>query len=347
MYLRFGGRLSLPDSTLQLTSKTAGLLQILKGGLYKMEDPTNSNEPIDVNPSIEEEDASADRCVDYTPEYTLAYPPIVALALGAVLLAIAFFASRQLALRPVTSLVLMAGAIAATALWRYDSNKELRRHVPAPGWKSVIKPDELVNMELSFFDTMMRFRLKGDKRDGVENHRVPWASRYSRDVIHISRILALAAIACLVGALVFRHMTITWSSDQLPQTYNLMPAGLIICVALLLIVGMMRFHWRYRALMLDETFLYFLFEMPAWLPWSTGQRDPIRLTLILSADPQDTSWGKRNGHGTVILTYQWGIRTIVKRLRRVPKHHEFCDTINSVREQGGMGIPYGGMGMMY
>jgi nicotinamide riboside transporter PnuC len=309
-----------------------------------MESPSNGHEPIDVEPSYEEARAIEERRIDYVPQYRDSYPRWIVWVLGVILVVVALFVATLLELRPLWYLILSVAAVVGVALWRLDSNRELRRHVPPAGWKSEIKPDELVNMDLSYFDTMMRFRLKGDKNDDLENHRVRWASRYSGDVIHISRLLTLVAVACLVGALVFRHVTITWNSEQLPQTYYLVRPGLIVCLVLLLSVGIMRFHWHYRTLMLDETFLYFLFEMPAWLPWSTGQRDPIRLSLISMADPQDTSWGKRNGHGTVILTYQRGFTTLTKPLRRVPNHHEFCDAINSVREGG---MSYGGMGVIY
>jgi hypothetical protein len=304
------------------------------------------DEPRDGHKPLEDELEEPDNRIDYKIKYRESYPGFISR-----LLAISLFLGGWLVLHLFEVYLTLAGflmlavaAVAIAALWQHDSNRELRRHVPPSGWKSVIKPDELVNMELADFDTMMRFRLKGDKNDPLENHRVRWASRYSRDVIHITKALMVIAFLCPLGAVLLPEATVTWSNRELPHTYHLVLVWLVVALVILILVALIRFDWRYRMLMLDETFLYFLFEVPAWLPWPAGQRDPIRLSTIISADPQDTTWGKRNGHGTVVLTYMRGIQTRTKTLRRVPQHHDFSDAVNSARDQGGTPM---GMGMMY
>jgi hypothetical protein len=311
-----------------------------------MEDSNNGNSSVEREEDVHKEDPDS-RLIDYEPDYHESYSKWCAVVIGCVLIAAAEYVVWRLSLSVAWAVSLAALAIGGAALWRHDSNRELQNRIPPDGWKSVIKPDKLVNMELSDFDELMRFELKGDDDDDLEDHRVPWASRYSRDVIFISWGLLALAAGCLVAALVFPSVTVSWNDAELPQTYNLVPYWLIAIPVLLIVVWGIRFDWHYRRLMFDESQLYILKENPAWLPWTPGQNDPIPLALILSADPVDTEWGKRWGHGTVLLRYQLGFRTYKKRLRRVPAHRTFCNKLNSARVKAGASYGGMGMGMMY
>jgi hypothetical protein len=311
-----------------------------------MESSANGHEHSDAEAEAHEEEPALKNCIDYVPQYRLSYPGWVTIVLGSVLATVALYVAHLLLLSPLAQLILVLAAVGLAFLWRSDSNRTLRGRVPPPGWKQVIKPDNLEKMEPADFDELMRFELQGDDDDDVENHRVRWASRYSDDVIFISKLLLVLAFLCLLGAAFVRHITVTVSSTELPQTYRLTFWWLLASAVLSAIVVAIRFDWHYRRLMFDESQLYILKENPAWLPWNLGQNDPILLMDIISADPVDTGWGKRWGHGTVILKYQDGLGggVLRKRLRRVPKHRTFCNALNGMRANLGM-FPYGSMGM--
>jgi hypothetical protein len=310
-----------------------------------MNESTNGHEPLDAEEEVSQEQEEPKNRIDYVPQYRLSYSRWAACILGAFLLLVALFTGAVLALGPLGYLLLAALAVGAAVLWHFDSKKKLLSRVPPPGWKSVIKPDKLVHMEPEDFDELMRFELKGDEDDELENHRVRWASRYSRDVIFLSWCLVALAVGCIVCAVLFPYVTISWNEMELPHTYYLVPWLVLAAPVVLVRVVVNRFDWHYRVLMLDDTHLYLLKENPAWLPWSRGQNDPIPLSSIWSADPVDTYWGERWGHGTVVLTYQLGYGNMrTKVLERVPNHRAFCDAINSMR---GGGMPFVGMGTMY
>jgi hypothetical protein len=254
------------------------------------------------------------------------------------------FASLELLLRPVAIIIGEVAVICFAALWWFFSNDTLKQRIPPPGWKSQIAPDRLENLTIEEFDGM-RFELKGDDEDAIEDHRVRWATRYSKDVKFLSWVLVFLVIPCALGAVFVPSFTTAGSGAELPQTHNIRVLWIIAIPVLLLTSWLIRLGWNYSRLMLDESQLYLLKENPAWLPLHPGKNDIIPLYEILDADPVDTTWGKIWGHGTVILSRQKGYdKPKYIRLRRVPRHRDFINVINAMRQKGGMG--YGmGMGM--
>jgi hypothetical protein len=278
----------------------------------------------------------------HVPEYRSSYSLWAAVVLGAILTVCWLFASLELLLRPVAIIIGEVAVICFAVLWRFFSNDTLKKRIPTRGWKSQIMPDRLENLTIEEFDGM-RFELKGDDEDAIEDHRVRWATRYSKDVKFLSWVLVFLAIPCTLGAVFVPSFTTAGSGAELPQTHNIRELWIIAIPVLLITAWLIRLGWNYGRLMLDESQLYLLKENPAWLPLLPGINDVIPLYEILSADPVDTVWGQFWGHGTVVLRYQEGYgNTKKKTLRRIPKHREFCNAINALRQKGGMGY---GMGM--
>jgi hypothetical protein len=277
-----------------------------------------------------------------TPKVVLAgcresYPRWVSCLLLAALLLTLLFVSVGYHLRYRAFVGMGALALVFVGLWHKDSNGTLRERLPPAGWKAKITPDRLELLTLEEFNSM-RFELNGADDDDIENHRVRWASRYSRDKIFLSWIMALLAPLCLVGAFVVPHVTVQGSAAELPHSYNLVWAWIVAALLLLVASLLMRLDWKYSRLLLDQGTLYLLKENPAWLPWTPGKNDVILVTSIWSADPVDQRWGKYWNHGTVILTYLKGYGAPRQKiLRRVPWHRDFCNIVNSVAaDNGGM-----------
>jgi hypothetical protein len=282
----------------------------------------------------------------HIPECRSSYPLWWALVLGTILTVCWLFASVGLLLRPVAIIVGEVAVICFAALWRYFSNKTLQNRIPPPGWKSHIMPGRLENLTLEEFDGM-RFVLKGDDEDDIEEHRVRWVMRYSKDRLFLSWVLVVLAPLCVVGHFVFPTITTSGSGAELPQIHNLREIWIIAAPVLLFAAWIIRLGWNYERQMLDESQLYFLRPNPAWLPLLPGKNDIIPLFEILKADPVDTGWGQFWGHGTVELFYQQGYGNVQKKtLRRVPNHHGYCNAVNAMKQKGGMGYGMGmGMGM--
>jgi hypothetical protein len=284
----------------------------------------------------------------HVPQYRTSYPGWVAIVLGAVLTVCWLLVSTKQSLRFMSIAGGEVGVIIFTLLWRYFSNKTLQNRIPPPGWKSHIMPGSLENMTIKDFDGM-RFVLKGDDEDDIEEHRVRWVMRYSKDRLFLSWVLLALAPLCVVGHFVFPTITTSGSGAELPQTYNLREIWMIAVPVLLFTAWFIRLGWNYERQMLDESQVYFLRPNPAWLPLLPGKNDVIPLFEILKADPKDTIWGQFWQHGTVELFYQQGYGNIRKKtLRRVPNHHGYCNAINALRQKGimGYGIGMTGMGMM-
>jgi hypothetical protein len=282
----------------------------------------------------------------HVPQYRTSYPGWVAIVLGAVLTVCWLFASIELLLRPVTIIVGEVAVICLAALLWFFSNDTLKQRKPPTGWKSQIMPERLGHMSIEEFDGM-RFELKGDDVDRIEEHRVRWATRYSKDLKFLSWVLVFMVVPCACGVAFMPRFTVAGSGAELPQTHNIRELWIIAIPALLMAAWLVRLGWNYSRLMLDESQLYLLRENPAWLPLTPGQHDVIPLYEILDADAEDTIWGKIWGHGTVVLACQKGYGNLrYVRLRRVPRHREFSNAINAMRQKGGM-MNYGtGMGMM-
>jgi hypothetical protein len=280
----------------------------------------------------------------HIPQCRSSYSMWATVVLGMILTGCWLYASFELLLRPVTMIVGEVVVIILAALWRYMSNDTLKQRIPPPGWKSQIMPEKLENLSIEEFDGM-RFELKGDDVDPIEDHRVRWATRYSKDLKFLSWVFVFMAVACPFGAALVPSYTTSGSGAELPQTYNLRELWIIAIPVLLFAAWLIRLNWNYSRQMLDESQLYLLKENPAWLPLLPGKNDVIPLYEISSADPVDTAWGKFWGHGTVVLFCQQGLSHVQKKTyRRVPKHREYVNAINAMRQKGGV-ANFGMMGM--
>jgi hypothetical protein len=277
------------------------------------------------------------------PGCRLSYPRWVAYTIGAVLLGLLAFSSLLFRQRPPLVAGLAAAIVFLTLMWRKDSSLALRSRLPNKGWKSQIQPEMRENLSPEEFNAM-RFELKGLDDGSTDEHRVPWVSRYSRVAFFHIRVLIFLAGLCLVGALRFPYYTDQGSGADLPHTYHLTWIWVAACPLLLFAAWLTYLEWDYRRIMLDDRHLYLLRENPAWMPWIPGKNDPIPLSYIWSADPRDSWWGKHWGHGTVELTIlvDYSERRRI-RLRRVPRHRDFCNVINDMT---GGGAPTMAGGMM-
>jgi hypothetical protein len=274
------------------------------------------------------------------PHCRASYPVWVAYLLAVLMLAVLAYAYTRYPLRGEVEALLAPLALGIVWLWRHDSNKTLRERLPPQGWKSEIEPSKLVNLSPKEFDGM-RFELSGDEDDDIEDHKILWAGRYSRDVFLWIRTLVVLGLLAPLGAVFLSHMVIPGGAGELPQTYDLVLFWLLLSPLCLLTAGVLRLDWDYGRLMVDQDYLYELKENPAWLPWIPGKNNPIRMSSVWSADPIDNGWGKRWGHGTVVLTVVTGYNRDTITLERIPRHRDFCNAVNGMitesgRSPGGM-----------
>jgi hypothetical protein len=241
-------------------------------------------------------------------------------------------------LRMAPALIAETVVTGIVAFWWHDMLRTLRERVPPPGWKSEIKPERLVYMSDAEFDAM-RFELISDENDGLEEHRVLWASKYSKVAMLWVRLLIVLACICPVGMAFVKRVNVS-SGSGLPHEVNIVWLWPLLSVLLLLAAYLVNLDWNYKRLMVDDVMIYALKENPPWMPWLPGKNDVQRLEYVYSADPIDTGWGKRWGHGTVALTIQTGMDQKTIYLRRVPRHRHFCNAVNAMTRavRGGSGI---------
>jgi hypothetical protein len=281
-----------------------------------------------------EEKALAEQFPHLRTSYSLWYAVLVWFVLTGMLV----FIARLFSLEGTSLLIGFVAVTLITMLWWHDSIGELRDRIPPKGWKAEIEALYLCFITPEEFDGM-RFELTGNAGDGIEDHAPPRAMRYSRDIFLWMRLLLVAGALSPLGVLVLSHLTLDDGPGGLPQAHDIRWVWLVLSAICLAAAGLMRLDWDYRRLMYDSDMLYLLKENPAWLPWWPGQNDVIRMDWVYSADPIDTSWGKRWGHGTIVLSYQkqFGAdRTI--HLKRIPNHRKVCNDINGLANGGGVAM---------
>lgn len=272
------------------------------------------------------------------PHLRRAYPNWVTYLLAILLLGTWLYISHLLSSKIWIVVLGSAIIVGLVALWRLGSNSTLKARLPPPGWKSEIEPAELRYLTPEQFDGM-RFELSGSNKDDLDEHESPWAMRYSRDEFLWIGVLVLLAFLSLAGIFLVPHATVGGGGAELPQEVNLVWLWVILPPLCLLLAWLTYLIWDYKRLMFDEHFIYDLLENPAWIPFAKGKKDLIPMSNVWSADPEDTSWGKVWGHGTVVVTYQEGMgNTRQKKFRGVPRHREVCDAINGLKGGSGEGM---------
>jgi hypothetical protein len=272
------------------------------------------------------------------PRVRTTFPLWLLLAVWAVPSVTLFYFSHKYSVRPLAALIAEVIIVGIVGIWWHDTIRTLRDRVPPAGWKSVIMPEKLANMSLSDFDNM-RFELSGDNDDALEEHKVAWASRYSRVAKLWVRILIGLAVICPVGMLFVKSLDIGLGNG-LPHKVNIIWVWPLLSALCIVAAYFVNLDWNYKRLMVDDLQIYDLKENPAWMPWVRGRNNVLRLEYVFAADPIDTSWGKRWGHGTVALTIQRGMDQQTIHLQKVPRHRDFCNTVNAMARssQGGAGI---------
>jgi hypothetical protein len=271
------------------------------------------------------------------PKKEDSYPLWIAFLIASIPIGFALYVAAAGSLRPLGLLVVILASVCFAAYWRINGNANLRRiRTEAKGWKAEIMPKRLIHMSKKDFDPM-RYELTGDDDDEVDKHEVRWASRYSRDVIFVAWVIVVLALGCLVCALLFPYVTIRGSGAQLPQTYNITLAWVAAAGLLLVWAASTRFSWDISRLMVTDEFMFDLMVYPAWLPGMSGvtRRIPrIRMAEVEEADYDQSGWGERWGHGTVVVIYQELFERKKLRLKRVPNPRAFCDMINANSSHG-------------
>jgi hypothetical protein len=236
----------------------------------------------------------------------------------------------------------IAWAVLGALLWWRGSSNTLRDRIAPLGWKSEIIPEKLVYLSPKDFDGM-RFDLNGEDDEDIENHRVRWATRYSKDRLRLAQLLALLVCGCFVGIFVWPEVTIPGSAAELPTVTNIQVYWLVVGLLLVPPALLVHLDWDYGRLMVTSNTFYDLKENPAWLPWKEGKNNPYPISSIWRVDPEDTKWGKLWGHGTIVIKIQEGMGGEMETLvfRRVPRHREFYKAVSSiVREQRGEDMVY-------
>jgi hypothetical protein len=320
------GEVSVPDpEPLAITTHEAEIPE---------EDQTSAEENTqDADENSEQPSADA-----RIPQVRTTYSRWLLLVVWAVPSAALFYFSHKYFVRPLAALIAEVLIVGIVAFWWSFTLRTLRERVPPAGWKSQIKPKRLFYMSESEFDSM-RFELGGDDDDLLEDHKVLWASKYSRATKFWMYALIVLACISLVGMLFVQSVDISLGSG-LPHEVNIIWVWPLL--SLLFLVGsfLVNLDWNYKRLLVDEALIYHIKENPPWLPWRPGDKDPLRLEYVAQADPIDTSWGKLWGHGTVKLKYQTGIDQDTIYLKKVPRHRDFCNMINAMSREarGGSNI---------
>jgi hypothetical protein len=275
---------------------------------------------------------AAESAEDYTPKCRESYPSWVPWFVWALLGGITSYVCVKYFLFTAFATLVAAGLIAVVvSLWWSDTQRVLKRRLPPSGWKSQIMPEKLVYMTLENFDGM-RFEFEGEDEDELENHRVRWVTRFSKDILILVWLCSAAAPLCLVGAVLLPTITTPGTGGELSQEHHVVWVWVALALALAFMAFFTRLEWDYKRLMLTDKYLYCLKENPAWLPWFSGKNDPFSMDYVIKADPIDSHlWGNRWGHGTVKITIQEGLGNLqYLYFRRVPNHREFCNALNGM-----------------
>jgi hypothetical protein len=266
------------------------------------------------------------------PAYRKSYPAYVPLMMTVIPSFALIVVGDNYNLSPQSIVVGIILICCVVALWWNDSKRELRQHKPPPGWKSEVMPKKLKYQQPKDFNRL-RFALQGENDDSVDNHEVQRATRYSRVTLVRVYVLAMCSCLCLVGAILAPSITLGGSGGELPHRTSIVWYWVAGAVIFGVLAYCANFEWRCTSFMYDERYIYDLKVWPAWLPWIKETNNPIPLSIFTRADPEDTSWGKRWNHGSVVLylsMWEESARSNYRtRFDRIPEHVEVCNEINS------------------